>query len=245
MGAIFPPLANNPRVADTAYVVKVIKEGVSGPIEVGGQTFKGTMPPTTGVSEAEAQAIAGFVKGLGGARAQAAAPFVAEPEDVERGRALFVGEIAFENGGAPCMACHHVGNLGAPGGGTLAKDFIDLAGNLVALGGGTLGKDLTDLSRRLGGPGAVEAVLAKPAFPVMRASYAGKPFSAEEKRGLAAYLASLEQVGPTGRGGDTATFWLAGSGGMLGLFGLLALAQSRRRPSLAERIRAAREGKEI
>ncbi|BBL83403.1 hypothetical protein TthAA229_21520 (plasmid) [Thermus thermophilus] len=34
-GAI-PPLAGNPRVQDEAYVVKAVREGLSGPLEVGG-----------------------------------------------------------------------------------------------------------------------------------------------------------------------------------------------------------------
>lgn len=211
-------------------MVKVIKEGITGPLEVAGQRFNGTMAATAGVSDADARAIAEFIKALGSADAQAApdktpvAAFIARPEDREHGRALFTGRMAFANGGAPCIACHQAAGTGVMGGGTLATD-------------------LTSLSGRLGGPAGVEAVLANPSFPVMRASYAGKPFTDEEKRALAAYLASLEDSRPAGRNGQTTTFWLAGGGGTLGLFGLLALARTTRRPSLAERIRAEREGK--
>lgn len=38
-----PPLAGNPRVQDEAYVVKVVREGLSGPLEVGGVTYDGVM----------------------------------------------------------------------------------------------------------------------------------------------------------------------------------------------------------
>jgi len=43
-GAI-PPLAGNPRAQDEAHVLKVIKEGISGPLEVAGTTYNGVMPP--------------------------------------------------------------------------------------------------------------------------------------------------------------------------------------------------------
>jgi len=56
-GAI-PPLAGNPRVQDEAYVVRAVREGLSGPLEVGGVTYDGVMPPLPQVSEAEARAIA-------------------------------------------------------------------------------------------------------------------------------------------------------------------------------------------
>ena len=59
-GAI-PPLAGNPRAQDEAYVVKVVREGLSGPLEVNGVSYSGVMPPMPQVSEAEAQAIAQYL----------------------------------------------------------------------------------------------------------------------------------------------------------------------------------------
>ncbi|GLV47255.1 hypothetical protein TJA_04280 [Thermus sp. LT1-2-5] len=72
-GAI-PPLAGNPRAWDEAHVVQVVRQGISGPLEVGGVTYNGVMPPMPQVSEAQARAIAQYLKGLGGVPAGTAPP---------------------------------------------------------------------------------------------------------------------------------------------------------------------------
>ncbi|RTH18315.1 cytochrome C, partial [Thermus scotoductus] len=109
-GAI-PPLAGNPRAQDEAYVVKVVREGLSGPLEVNGVTYSGVMPPMPQVSEAEAQAIAQYLKGLSGAQAEAPAPAPQVQGDPALGRALYLGQKPLQNGGAPCQACHTVAGV--------------------------------------------------------------------------------------------------------------------------------------
>ncbi|WP_147371341.1 c-type cytochrome, partial [Meiothermus hypogaeus] len=71
---VFPPLSGNPRIQDEAYVVKAIRQGISGPLEVGGQTYNGVMPAMPQISESDARAIAAYTRGLGGTPAAAPEP---------------------------------------------------------------------------------------------------------------------------------------------------------------------------
>ncbi len=217
-GAI-PPLAGNPRASDEAYVLKVVREGLSGPLEVNGATYNGVMPPLPQVSEAEARAIAQYLKGLG---AGASAPQPSAPQvhgDPALGRALYLGQKALQNGGAPCQACHTVAGVGF-------------------FGGGALGKDLTEAAKRLGGEVGLTALLQNPAFPVMREAYRGKPLTQEEAGALAAFLVRASQETPRPPSLYLWRFLVAG----LALLALLLLYQAilwQLRPkSLAERIRA-------
>ena len=59
----FPPLANNPYVAkDRAYPALVALFGLTGPIEVNGQTYNGIMPSFAHLSDAEIAAVVEFVR---------------------------------------------------------------------------------------------------------------------------------------------------------------------------------------
>lgn len=216
-GAI-PPLAGNPRVQDEAHVVKVVREGLSGPLEVGGVTYNGVMPPMPQVSEAEARAIARYLKGLGGAPAQAA-PAPQVQGDPALGRALYLGQKALKNGGAPCQACHTVAGVGF-------------------FGGGALGKDLTDAAKRLGGEAGLAALLENPAFPVMREAYKGKPLTKEEAAALAAFLAQVSQEAPRPSSLYLGRFLVAGLLVLVLLLLYQAILWQQRPRSLAERIRA-------
>jgi mono/diheme cytochrome c family protein len=216
-GAI-PPLAGNPRVQDEAHVLKVIKEGISGPLEVGGTTYNGVMPPTPQVSEAEARAIALYLKSLsrGSQEAQAVPQVQGDPA---LGRALYLGQRSLQNGGAPCQACHTVAKVGF-------------------LGGGSMGKDLTDAAKRLGGEAGLAALLKNPAFPVMREAYKDKPLTETEAAALAAFLVQVSKEAPRPPSLYLGRFLVAG----LVLFALLLFYQlilwQMRPRSLAERIRA-------
>lgn len=224
----FPPLANNPRVGDEALVLRVIKEGLSGPLEVNGQQFNGIMPPMAYLSETDAKAIAAYLKTLAKAPAPVKpapeAPLAAAPTDQAKeaalGRALFGGQARFQNGGAPCVACHTAGSLGA-------------------LGGGSLGKNLTDLHTRLGSAG-IQAVLDNPAFLVMREAYKGKTFTPEEKAALTAFFERTAQEATHPASTYAGRVWFVGVVGVLVLFGLMGLLWNNRRESLAERIRGRR-----
>jgi mono/diheme cytochrome c family protein len=216
-GAI-PPLAGNPRVKDEAHVLKVIKEGIYGPLEVGGTTYNGVMPPTPQVSEAEARAIALYLKSLsGGSQEAQAVPQV--QGDPALGRTLYLGQRSLQNGGAPCQACHTVAKVGF-------------------LGGGSMGKDLTDAAKRLGGEAGLATLLKNPAFPVMREAYKDKPLTETEAAALAAFLVQVSKEAPRPPSLYLGRFLVAG----LVLFALLLFYQlilwQMRPRSLAERIRA-------
>lgn len=173
VAGVFPPLAGNPRAADAAYVARVVRNGLSGPLTVGGQTFDGSMPPFTQLSDADVEALAGYVAtrlaGAGAAPTPEARPAAAAAGDPEAGRAYFLGNRRFARGGTPCVACHD-----APGTG--------------ALGGGTLGPDLTGAGARFGS--GLARLLERPGFKVMRSLYADRPLTPEEARDVAAFLAA-------------------------------------------------------
>lgn len=60
---LFPPLRDNQRVLDPTYVEQVVREGLTGPIEVNGITYDRTMPPPAGLTDAEIEAVVAFVAG--------------------------------------------------------------------------------------------------------------------------------------------------------------------------------------
>lgn len=122
--------------------------------------------PNLGVSHPDAQKILAFLGGMppaaaaapetppaptAGTEAPAAAPVVATPALLAKGRALFTGADRFAKGGAPCVSCHE---LRYPG-----------------VQGGTVGADLTDFYGRMGETG-VRGVLQSLSFPVMKRVYA-------------------------------------------------------------------------
>ncbi|GEM81960.1 c-type cytochrome [Meiothermus hypogaeus] len=216
---VFPPLSGNPRIQDEAYVVKAIRQGISGPLEVGGQTYNGVMPAMPQISESDARAIAAYTRGLGGTPAAAPepTPIPTDPALAARGKALFLGQARFQNGGAPCMACHTAGNFGP-------------------MGGGSLGRDLTDLHTRLGAAG-IQGVLTSIAFPVMRESYKGHPLTPEEIAALTAFFAQTAGKPGNTASMDAARMLFAGLVGLLVLFGAMYLYWNNRRLGLAERIR--------
>jgi hypothetical protein len=137
--------------------------------------------------------------------------------DAARGRNYFTGGIRFQNGGAPCMACHTAGNIGQ-------------------MGGGNLGLDKTDLFTRVGAAG-ISAMLDNPAFPVMREAFKGKTFTAQEKADLIAFFqqAATEPTRPAAV--YSGRMFYAAFFGALVLFIAMYLVWINRREGLSERIR--------
>jgi len=95
----------------------------------------------------------------------------AGPADVERGRQLFLGEIALINDGPPCISCH------------TARDMK------TSIAGGTLAKDLTHVFARLGDEG-LDGAIKNPAFPLMKDIYANRKLDKDEVFALRAYFSS-------------------------------------------------------
>jgi mono/diheme cytochrome c family protein len=212
-----PPLLDNPKVQDEAHVLGVIRAGFTG--------TAATMPPMPHVDEATAQAIAAYLLVM----ARGEPPPAVEPEPTPavpadpalaaRGRALFIGQQRFEQGGAPCMACHTAGNIGL-------------------LDGGNLGTDLTRLHARLGEAGVRGVLSNVAAFPVMRESYRGKLLTPEEIDALTAFFAQTAAGPPANPNRvDTARMLFPGLIGLVVLFGVMYLVWINRRQGLAERIR--------
>jgi mono/diheme cytochrome c family protein len=199
----FPPLANNPNAADGAYVEKVILEGLSGPIDVLGETYNSSMPSFS-LAGSDLSDLVSYVQSLAGgagpsdttgAPGTTAAP-PPSSGDVERGEKLFAGSVGFTNRGPACHACHAAGPLGLRG-------------------GSGLGPDLTDVASRLGGEAGLSGWLANPASATMQPLFADKELTSSEASDVAAYLASIQSESPAG-GFDRLLL-----GGLLGLAVLL------------------------
>ena len=88
------------------------------------------------------------------------------PELVAQGRALFTGDKAFANGGAPCAGCHAFGYAG--------------------VSGGNLAVDLSARTEAAGERG-FRGMLKSLNFPIMRRMYAEKPLTDEEITALVAF----------------------------------------------------------
>ncbi|HEY5673921.1 MAG TPA: hypothetical protein VIR78_09470 [Malonomonas sp.] len=97
--------------------------------------------------------------------------------DPSRGAALFVGSSAFENGGAPCLACHSLSGVGISD-------------------GANYGPDLSRMYEDFGEEG-VAAVLGSLEFPSMAAIYTSRPLTETEQADLVAYFAQTSQLSVT------------------------------------------------
>jgi mono/diheme cytochrome c family protein len=218
----FPPLAGNPNAADAEYVAGVAVDGLSGPIEVLGETYDSVMPSQE-LSSDEAAAVAEFVSGLagdGGGDETPTSTTAAEPPEageVAAGRDLFVGGTQLTEGGPACAACHtagSVGNRGGPG----------------------LGPDLTDVAERLGGEAGLAGWLANPPTETMTELFADDPLTEAEIADLSVFLVDApEQDDPDG---SVDTLALAGVVGALILFGGMAVAYRGMRQTYVERLKA-------
>ena len=216
----FPPLAGNPNVADVAYVEQVVREGVSGPIDVNGEVFDTPMPAVTTLSDDEVAAVSAYVASLAEGPAEPTEPEVeveAEDGTVEAGHEFFVGSLRLENGGGACAGCHtagSVGNLGGPG----------------------LGPDLTDSVEKFGGEAGLAAWLTNPPSATMAPIFADRPLTESEIADLTTFLADApDQSKPS----DTID-WLiwAALAGFVILVGLMAMAYRGMRQTYVERLRS-------
>ncbi len=119
------------------------------------------------------------------------------------GRALYTGEQAFANGGAPCGSCHAMG--GQPG---LSASFgPDLATSKAALD-----------------PDVLDGVMADQPYRTMKPLYAAHAISAQERAHVAAWVSQVAGKQPAGSG---TTF--AVQAGLIAIV-LFALLAGRREP---------------
>jgi len=134
-----------------------------------------------------------------------------------RGRALYVGSIKFENGGAPCLACHGFAGLGPAG-------------------GATLGPDLTTIWENFGEEG-VTAILEDLPFPSMEPIFADRPLTETERADLAVFFQSSPGGSSPAVQGAFGLGGLAVAGGCLVLAALAGRSRLRgvRRPLVDEK----------
>ena len=171
----FPPLADNPKAQDPEYVADVIRNGLSGPIDVNGEAYNGAMPAFSNLSDTDIADISAFLAtNFQGESTDTSTTTIppttpAGPGNASVGEDLFLGSNRFEAGGAACYSCHTVGGRGN-------------------LGGASMGPDLTGVVDRFGGEAGFMAAISPPAFAVMRELYANKPFTEQEKADLAAFF---------------------------------------------------------
>jgi len=135
------------------------------------------------------------------------------PEDVARGRELFLGQRRLAGGGAACITCH-AANQGE------------------AREGGRIGPDLTQAFERMGGRTAVSAHLWAPRTSAMRTAYERHPLQSDEALALTAYLEDTAQHAEATTSPLPVKFvWISLGGALLGL-GMLSLLwrNASRRP---------------
>lgn len=97
-------------------------------------------------------------------------PAAATSGDAERGAKLYIGELAFANGGAPCLACHGIAGFGLAG-------------------GANYGADLTSMYENFGAEGTADVLKSLP-FPSMEPIYATRPLTDGEQADLVAFFAN-------------------------------------------------------
>jgi len=144
------------------------------------------------------------------------------PDDVERGRRLFMGLESLENGGASCISCHGIHDA-------------------TALGGGQLGPDLTNVFDRLGGRDALSAWLVAPSTATMQPIFKNNRLKPEEIHALVAYFKDASPHRPADPTGSRVMFLLLGLGGAVGMmFAFDAIWKHRLRSVRSSLVEAAK-----
>jgi len=165
------------------------------------QEFNNIPMPNLALTDAQVAAVLTYLESqTGGAAVPQPAPVTLPAGDPAIGRALFTGNVRFQNGGPPCMACHSIAGIGA-------------------LGGGALGPDLTTAFAKYGEVG-LSTFLATMPLPTMNAVWSNQPLTTEEQANLRAFL---QQAASAGRPIEVLV-QLAGLA-VVGTAVLLALAQ--------------------
>lgn len=170
--------------------------------------FKGVRMPDLGLSPAQVVTLTDLLGFCSTSPCDLQGKFVPVTQttaaDLARGRDLFVGRLALQNGAAPCLSCHAArgADAGVPGG-TLAQALQPA------------GFDLTNAYARLGDEG-LDAALKAPAFPVMGRVFEARPLNPDEALALRAFLYQANRAEPVPE--EALSFPLVG--GILAVIGL-------------------------
>ena len=131
---------------------------------------------------------------------------------IEVGRALFTGARPFQNGGAPCGACHGLGGEGLA--------FTASLGPELSSGLATMD------------PAALDGLLDALPFPSMTPVYEGRPLTPGERADLVAYL-----IPAAGKGPPLDAWHFEACGAFIAALLFLALALAWRRRKTPSRAR--------
>lgn len=121
--------------------------------------------PNLGLTPEEVAALIAY---LGGGKTTSGATVELPAGDATSGKAYFVGDKRFENGGPHCISCHSVAGIGS-------------------LGGGNLGPDLTT-SGFVQSDVAFASFMGAPSTQTMGAIWANTPLTPQEQADLYAFL---------------------------------------------------------
>jgi len=194
----YPPLAGNPEVADHAYVVDVVTNGLEGK-EIMGVAYDRKMPAFgKRLSKEEIDAVASYVVELSKS-APPPTPTTTIPAgaaSAATGENLFTGNVPLKNGGPACIACH-------------------AAGSYDRLGGPGMGPNLTGVADAYG-QGDLAAAIADPPWDPMVAVFGDRPITAKEANDVAAFLATTS--GTSGATGGVDLLIAFGIAGLILLF---------------------------
>ncbi len=122
------------------------------------------------------------------------------PGSALAGKELFTGAIRFQNGGPACIACHSIGGVAFPN-------------------GGTLGPDLTAAFTKLGSEG-LDVAMETLYFPSMVAIFNARPLTGQEQQDLKAFFTQAQSLAPP-RDDTPVLVGIA----LVGCLGLLALTR--------------------
>ncbi len=218
----FPPLAGNPSAADSTYVEEVVRNGLSGAIEVLDVTYDGTMASFSNLSDDEIASVVAYVATLADVDPTAVPteqPEVVEPGDIGEGRDLFIGSDRLANGGGACVGCHTAGDVGN-------------------LGGWSLGPDITNSHDALGGEVGLAAWLSSPASATMRPIFNDRPMTDDEIADIVAFLGDAPTQSKPTDPGDGLIY--AGVAGLIVLIGGMAIAWRGMRQTYVDVLRSKR-----
>lgn len=177
--------------------------------------FKNKKMPDQDLSDAEIDALLEFIKtgNAGAAAGDSRSATTATPEDIQRGRDIFLGRIALKNGGPSCISCHSAGSYGP-------------------LGGGTLALDLTQAYSKYEDKGLAKS-LKRPGFRIMKDLYADKELTDDEVFEVKSFLYTVDQEGSGGEDFQKKFIFLGGVGAVL-MLGVTDLVWRRRRRNISK-----------
>lgn len=133
-------------------------------------------------------------------------------ENIVLGQKLFQGRLPFSNGGATCIACHHV------------------SGKAI-IAGGSLARDLTKCFSRIGEK-RISGTISHPPFATMKQAYKNNTLTPAEVDALTAFLINADKESaeqPTNKyGTKMLVSGLVGLALILGFFGFIFRGRKKR-----------------